>query len=178
MKKMLLFIAALVLVPMSMMAQYSYWKQPKPEYEKPSWKEVKGACIIHGGYNFLQKSSIAGIDLCCNIGYIRGNFEIGWSYVPYDGLNHHFYYTSISVGPTIGRRSKFYAQIGGLSWCGFHKNNFYDNYWHAKVKTGSDIYLSEVLMLNIELGYIIPYRDNFLHFDEALSLRAGIGVKF
>lgn len=179
MKKCLLFIAALIFAPIISMAQYSYDDEQYSDYEKPSWNEVKGSFIIYTEYNFLKKTPLAGVNLCCNIGYIMGNMEIGWSYIPYKNENNHFYYVSLSVGPVIGKKNKFYTQIGAVSWVGINNNDdFITNYWHAKVKTGSNVYLSQTVFLNLELGYIIPYKNDILQSVDMLSLRLGLGFRF
>ncbi|MBE6450542.1 MAG: hypothetical protein IJF12_02140 [Alphaproteobacteria bacterium] len=178
MKKCLLFIVALILAPIMSMAQFPYSDEQTSDYEKPSFKVVKGSFIVHSGYNFFQNTALAGVDLCCNIGYIQGNLDVGWSYIPYHNEKNHFYYVSLSAGPIIGRKHKLYAQIGGISWVGFCGENVHTNSWHAKLKTGGDICLGRNIFLNLELGYIIPYKNDVFQTAEMLSLRLGLGFRF
>jgi hypothetical protein len=180
MKKLIVLILVFILTPLFSMAQYPDWKNSYSDIEKPSWNEVKGSCALHSSYNFLEKSFIAGTRLCCDIGYVRGEIEIGWSYIQTltKPIKDHFYYVSMCIGPAIGNKNKFYALIGGSTWPDYDENSFYTSSWRLKANCGYDIYLSKKTYFNLSLAYIMPYRNSNLISAKHLSLGCGIGIKF
>ena len=175
----LLLIGLLLFAPMMAVAQYPDWEQFSSDIkEKPSWNEVKGSCLLYGEYNFYEKTPLAGVELCCNIGYIKGGVEFGWSYLSHDGIKNHFYYVAFSAGPEIGNKTKFYAQVGGTTWGEYVDKDFYSNMWRVRLKIGTDIYLSEKIYLNIGANYLIPYRKDDTDNSKMFSVRMGLGFRF
>lgn len=177
--KNFILIGLLLFAPMMAVAQYPDWEQFSSDIkEKPSWNEVKGSWLLYGEYNFFEKTPLAGTELCCNIGYIKGGVEFGWSYLSqYEG-NNHFYYVAFSAGPQIGNKTKFYAQLGGTTWGEYVNDNFYFNVWRVRARIGTDIYLSKKAYLNIGVNYIIPYRKELNYDSKLLSIRLGLGFRF
>lgn len=173
-------VVLFLLAPVFAMAQHPDWGATlvDVEKEKPSWDEVKGSFLPYGEYNVCGKSPIAGAELCCNIGYIKGGVEFGWSYLSQFDVKNHFYYVAFSVGPQIGNKTKFYAQIGGTTWGEYVENDFYSNVWRVRTKIGTDIYLAEKVYLNIGANYIIPYRKDVDYNSKMFSVRMGLGFRF
>lgn len=181
--KNIIFTVVLFLAPFYVMAQHPDWEKSLSDVntkvkEKPSWNEVKGSCLLFGEYNFIEKTPLAGTALCCNIGYIKGSVECGWSYLSKFENKNHFYFIAFSVGPQIGNKTKFYAQIGGITWSEYYENDFYTNNWRIRAKIGTDIYLSKKLYLNTGVNYIIPYRKSTAENSDLLSLSMGLGFRF
>ena len=179
MNKNIILIFVLLIAPLHAMAQYPDWEHSPPDIkQKPSWNEVNGSFVMCGGYNFLEKTPISGVGLCCDIGYIRLNTELVWSYISHEENNNHFYYVAFSVGPIIGKRTKFYAQLGGITWGGYTQESFYSDIWRIRVQLGSDIYLSKKVYLNVNTDYVLPYRNPNFTYSELLSLQLGLGFRF
>jgi len=177
--KNFILIGLLLFAPISVMAQYPDWEQFSSDIkEKPSWNEVKGSYLLYGGYNFLEKTPITGVQLCCNIGYLKGDIELGWSYILKQQAKNHFYYVAFSAGPQIGNKTKYYALLGVITWSGFLKNNFYSDIWRARLKIGSDVFLSKKVYLNVGIGYIFPCRNVSYEYSKLLSTQIGLGFRF
>ena len=143
---------------------------------------VFGSVVWQGGYNVLEKQPITDLVLNADIGIVRGRLELGLGILPFptDADRQYFKYLAHSIGLVGGEKHLFYALVGATPWGGAEKKDdkliFKNDVWHAKVEGGTDLYLSDRLLLNLEIMYMFP-RANEGSFKN-LCLRGGLGIKF
>lgn len=150
-----------------------------------SWYHVYGSAVFKGGYNVLEKAPVAVIDLNADIGFLRTEFEIGYSpfQTPTGGLRRVSYFAP-SFGVMYGNKNMVYLLVGGQPWGGVHtsqegEEKILNNYWHLKFESGVDFRISDLFYFNVSGVYLLPRKDDarVQHFQN-LSFLAGLGINF
>ncbi len=150
-----------------------------------SWYHVYGSAVFKGGYNVLEKAPVATIDLNADIGFIRAEFEMGYSpfQTPNGGLEHVSYFAP-ALGVMYGNKNMIYFLVGGQPWGGIYtsqtgEQKFSKDCWHVKFEGGVDFRISDLFYFNLTSIYLLPRKDRatLQHFQN-LSFLAGIGVNF
>ena len=147
-----------------------------------SWAQnynLYGSAVLQGGYNFLEQQPMADLKLVGDIEFIRFKIELGASIYPSVSkpakinLEQIFNYCSQSIGVVTGRKHLFYFLVGGMPWAESVKDEA-NLHWHVTLESGCDFYLSDLLLFNLEILYMVPRSGT----GKNLCLRGGLGIKF
>lgn len=143
-----------------------------------------------GGYNFLEKSPIAGGAVGVNIWGFRAEFELGWTrFKMWDQDQKDLFYLAPMVGYCYSWGHDCYAMFGVSNWGSFgHIKDYYPEYaWKdtmcGKLKIGGNFFLSEHFFINVEASYMFPFYSRYYGVPveliyQGFNLCAGVGVRF
>ena len=177
MKKIIFTLLIAIVLPLSAGAYSPYMGYP----------DITVDVTARGGYNFAEKSPLAGGVLGLNFMGFRGELEVGWTYFNSypDSIKENFCYVSPMVGYVYGFQHQAYAMIGITNW-GYYEttddpqySHFRSDILYGKVKIGCNLFLSQRMFINMDLSYLLPrhFDYHYLTYD-GIGLKVGIGFRF
>lgn len=162
---------------------------------KNYWSDdtIKASAIGYVGANFSEPAPIYGAALGLNYYFVRAELEFGGTSIdPGMGFSKRsFFYFSPSIGlsHTFAKRYELYLMSSWINWgytilkeapnneCG--RDVFDTDFFHWRVKLGTNINFYKKWFANVELGYMFPKaeRVGYVRYKN-LSLRVGVGYRF